>query len=242
MVQSGVPDSRSLILLCGWMMSQEQHIEKYREFWFERGFDVLSVRAMPHHLLVPYFGGRKNALEVYKFLSTVTPRYDKVIVHAFSVGGYQLSEIVHLLNEKCQNGDKDAHKIYDAVKGYILDSFAYPDICSYGTAQAITQNPILQSGLSKIFQSFFWLTKPYTVDRYQKLFDFLSQNEKFIPGKKKNPKFKTKHSNSRIQKQTPEFKTKNQMPKFQNSKQNTQISEFKTKYPNFRIQNQIHKF
>ena len=183
MVQSGENKSRSLILLLGWMMSQDQHIEKYREFWFERGFDVLSVRIMPQHLLVPYFGARKNALEVYKFLSTVTPRYDKVIVHAFSVGGYQLSEFIHLLNEKCQNGDKDAHKIYDTIKGYILDSFAFVEVCSYGTAQAITQNPILQSVLRKIFQIFFWLTKPYTVDRYHKVFNVFFQNEKSIPGK-----------------------------------------------------------
>ena len=32
-----------LLLLFAWMLSEQPHIEKYREFWIKRGFDILTV-------------------------------------------------------------------------------------------------------------------------------------------------------------------------------------------------------
>lgn len=173
---------RPLILLFAWMQSKEQHIEKYREFWFERGYDVLSVRTLPQHLLLPGIGGRNNAVSVFNFLSTISPKYDEVLVHAFSVGGYQLSEYLHLLTEQCQKGDKAANRLYHSIKGFIVDSCVFAEECPPGLSRAITTHPIWQPILEKSIRNFLKLTKSFTMNRYIKVSQIIFNNERLIPG------------------------------------------------------------
>ena len=65
---------RPLLLLFAWMLSEQPHIEKYREFWINRGFDILTVQTSPTALLLPGVGGRYVAGDVFKFVSQIRPR------------------------------------------------------------------------------------------------------------------------------------------------------------------------
>lgn len=178
----GLPaKKRPLVILLGWMMSKEEHLEKFRKFWFERGFDVLSIRTLPTHLLIPVLGGRNNALTMYNFLNSKQPYYDEIIVHAFSVGGYQLAEFIHVLEENLGK-EKRAQEIYDSIKGYVIDSVVYTEDCAEGLSRAITQSTIYQPVLSKSIQAFLKLTKPLTFDRYLRISSVLIANEKHKPG------------------------------------------------------------
>lgn len=177
----GLPaKKRPLVILLGWMMSKEEHLEKFRKFWFERGFDVLSIRTLPMHLLLPAFGGRNNALTMYNFLNK-QPYYDDIIIHAFSVGGYQLAEFIQVLEENLGK-QRRAQEIYDSIKGYVIDSAVYTEDCAEGLSRAITQNSIYQRLLSKSIQAFLKLTKPLTFDRYLRISSVLIANEKHKPG------------------------------------------------------------
>ncbi|KPM05619.1 hypothetical protein QR98_0040850 [Sarcoptes scabiei] len=93
--------SRPLVLLCCWMLAKEKHIKKYRVFWFERGFDVLTVRTPPSALLLPGIGGKKNASNIIDALINHRPFYDKILVHTLSVGDDEVSnvQINHSLHE-----------------------------------------------------------------------------------------------------------------------------------------------
>lgn len=178
----GLTSKRPLVLILAWMLAKETHIDKYREFWFKRGCDVLSVRTSPLALLLPNIGGRQNAVHVYDFIANFRPSYEKIIVHAFSVGGYQLSEILHMLDHNVLNGDKLARKIYDSLKAIIIDSCVYPEEAPSGLSRAITKNPIVQPLIEKSIYNFLTLTKSFTRDRYIEVEKHLFANRNKIPG------------------------------------------------------------
>ncbi len=57
---------RPLTVILAWMLAKDKHLEKYRQLWFRRGFDVLTVRTTPIDLLLPPIGGRVVASNLVK--------------------------------------------------------------------------------------------------------------------------------------------------------------------------------
>ena len=174
--------SRPLVLLFAWMLSKNEHIEKYRHFWTCRGYDILTLQTSPFDLLLPKIGGRRNAVNVYNFLSRIQPRYDQVLVHAFSVGGYQLCEFMDHMSEGCKKGDPTAIKLYQSLKGLIIDSCVFADDCPPGLSRAITHNPILQPLIERGIDNFLNVTRSFTLDQYHRVQNHLFKNEMNIPG------------------------------------------------------------
>lgn len=173
---------RPLLLFFGWLQAKEIHMEKYREFWFERGFDILSVRTLPMHLLLPKIGGRRNAETMINFLANHHLVYDEILIHGFSVGGYQMGEIFLYLKENKDKNERIRH-IYESLKGIIVDSLVYAQDCPPGASKAITNHPIFQPMLEKTIDKFLKLTKSFTYDRYIKVQDLMFANESKLPGK-----------------------------------------------------------
>ncbi|UXI18887.1 forkhead box l1 [Sarcoptes scabiei] len=172
---------RPLILLFGWMLSKEQHLNVYRKFWFERGWDVLSCRTLPMHLLLPSRGGRRNAEKMFEFLVSRASMYDEILVHAFSVGGYQLGEFACLLDER-KSFDPKAKKMLDSFKAILIDSCVFAFDAPVGLSKAITNHRIVQPLLEKTFSTFLNVTSPFTLKRYVRVSDYLFKNEINIPG------------------------------------------------------------
>ena len=179
---SEVTAARPLVLLFAWMLSKDSHIEKYRELWISRGYDILTVRTSPFDLLLPLTGGRRVAVNVFNFLSKLKPRYDEIIVHAFSVGGYQMGEFFNRLSIEAANGNEDAEKLFSAFRGVIVDSCVFADDCPPGLSRAMTTHPIIQPMIEKSILGFLQLTKPITLSRYYFVSNVLFRNERRIPG------------------------------------------------------------
>lgn len=78
--------SRPLAILLAWMMAQEKHLEKYRVIYFQRGFDVLTVKTSPVELLFPLNGSQKVANNLIEYIAGACGQYPHQLVHAFSVG------------------------------------------------------------------------------------------------------------------------------------------------------------
>lgn len=175
--------ARPLVLLFGWMLSKDKHIEKYRHFWYQRGFDVLSVRTGPTDLLFPKLGGAHIARVVYDYIQSQRPRYDEVLVHAFSVGAYQLSEVLYRILERSREGDTDAERLYDSFRGFLIDSCVFADDCPPGLSRAITLHPVWQPLIEKSIATWLKLSKPFTLQRYYDVSSILIKNERRVPGK-----------------------------------------------------------
>lgn len=173
---------RPLLLLFAWMLSKDKHIEKYRQFWYERGFDVMTVRTSPMDLLLPAVGGARIASTVFDFLTHIQPRYDQVLVHAFSVGGYQLSEFMFKLMGEIKKGDARAELLMKSIQGMIIDSCVFSEDCAPGLSRAITRHPIYQPIIEASISNFLKLTKSFTMDRYLMVSDLLINNKPKING------------------------------------------------------------
>lgn len=174
--------ARPLVLLFAWMLSKNAHIEKYREFWIARGYDILTLQTSPMDLLLPKIGGRRNAMNVFNFLSTIQPRYDQVLVHAFSVGGYQLCEFMDRMSEGCRKGEPEAIRLFKSMKGYIVDSCVFADDCAPGLSRAMTHNKVVQPLIESSIANFLNLTRSFTLEQYYKVQAHLFSNEMNVPG------------------------------------------------------------
>ena len=154
---------RPLTLIFAWMLAQDKHLEKYRQLWFKRGFDVLTVRTSPLDLLLPPIGGRIVAKNLVKALSELNSQYNEMVVHIFSVGGYQFGETLSQLQS-----NEDYNKILNSIKGVIFDSCVFTEDCAPGLSRAITLNPIVQPVIESSISVFLKLFEKISVKNYEK--------------------------------------------------------------------------
>lgn len=103
------------MIIFAWLFAKERHLDKYRSLYLEKGFDVLSVKVYVKDFLIPQSGSQQIAANVIRFIMSNQDRYQSIILHAFSVGAYQLGELFVLLNKDCY---KHARIVFEkALKG-----------------------------------------------------------------------------------------------------------------------------
>jgi len=128
-----------LVVILAWMMARKKHLAKYGEFYFKQGFDVLYVQMRPIDLVWPEKGSQVIAGDFVNFLHD-RPNYDKVMVHAFSVGAYQYGEcLVKMKQDLDKYGD-----VIKRIRGQIIDSGADFNAIPKGFPAAVTDNKVLQ--------------------------------------------------------------------------------------------------
>ena len=149
---------RPLTLIFAWMLAKDKHLEKYRQLWFNKGFDVLTVRTSPLDLLLPPIGGQIVAKNLVQCLSELNNQYNEVVVHAFSVGGYQFGETLLQLKEQ--------KHILNSIKGFVLDSMVFTSDCAPGLSRAITLNPIVQPIIENSIHYFLKIFRNVSVKNY----------------------------------------------------------------------------
>ncbi|GIX95442.1 uncharacterized protein CDAR_264311 [Caerostris darwini] len=128
---------KPLAVILAWMLAKESHIEKFRNIYISRGFDVLTVNMAPKDLLFPASGSQVVAKSVLDYFST-HENYDDILVHAFSVGGYLMGEMFVQMR-------KDAEKYKDItsrIRGVVLDSAVDFEGIPTGFPRAVSKNPI----------------------------------------------------------------------------------------------------
>ncbi|XP_067129734.1 transmembrane protein 53-A [Centruroides vittatus] len=126
-----------LAILFAWMLAKGRHIDNYSNLYLQQGFDVLTVNILPQELIFPTTGSQVVAQKVLDYLES-HPEYDKVIVHAFSVGAYLFGECM----EKMKNGGEKYVPIMKKFSGIVCDSavdyYGIPE----GLAKAVFKNPV----------------------------------------------------------------------------------------------------
>ncbi|XP_034106618.1 transmembrane protein 53 isoform X1 [Drosophila nasuta] len=120
------PTGNPLVLMMAWLMAKQKHLKKYAQIYTEMGFDVMVVHITPWQLLWPAKGTQVVAAETLKFLEN-NKQYEPIVMHGFSVGAYQLGEIMLQMSR-----DMDRY-------GSILDRF----VCQiWDSAADITEIPV----------------------------------------------------------------------------------------------------
>lgn len=136
---------RPLVVLLAWMLAKKKHINKYCEFYVNRGCDVLTINITPWQLLFPVTGSQVVADEVLNFLHENSSR-KPLFVHGFSVGGYVWGEVMVKMNDDLQR----YQHVVDRIIGQAWDSAADVTELQVGLPLAVfPRNPIMRVALRK---------------------------------------------------------------------------------------------
>ncbi|OWF50533.1 transmembrane protein 53-A-like [Mizuhopecten yessoensis] len=133
-----VQHARPLMLLFGWMGAKRKHMQKYEEYYLNRGYTVLTVSSSPIDILKPV---RAQGI-ASKILNHIDDRSRNVgrqpiLLHGFSVGGYLIAEFHVKLNS-----EKTIAR--DLIVAQVLDSPVDFDGIPKGFSTALTNNPALR--------------------------------------------------------------------------------------------------
>lgn len=144
---------RKLMILFAYMLPNEKHLDKYRKIYYKHGFDILTVQTSPFQFFFPSIGAKKVADHLFEYMEKEgRTEYPDVLVHAFSVGGYQFSEF---LNKLYAAAGDDGQKMRHAIKGTVFDSPCDVDSVPYGLSRTIAGNTLLAT----LIQGFVLMTR-----------------------------------------------------------------------------------
>lgn len=172
------PAKRPLVMMMTWLGAEEKHIEKYRQMYFQRGFDILTVKTNPMDLVFPKNGARQIARNAIDALQNQLGQYDRVLIHAFSVGSYQLGEMLNKINELPE--DK-REKLLKRIKGVAMDSIAPVKGAAPGIATTVSpKNKFVAKMLENFMRSFLVVAYPTTTKYFNSANDAIFGNHTLL--------------------------------------------------------------
>ncbi|XP_060080380.1 transmembrane protein 53-A-like [Ylistrum balloti] len=133
-----VQHARPLMLLFGWMLAKRKHLEKYEEYYLNRGYNVLTVSGYPMDILKPIRAqGIASSILAHIDDRTRVVGKQPILLHGFSVGGYLIGEFHVKLNTE----ETVARNLLIAQ---VFDSPVDFDGIPVGFSKVLTKNPALR--------------------------------------------------------------------------------------------------
>lgn len=128
-----------LTVVLAWMNARDSHLQRYHDLYLGLGFDVLTVRTLPLQLAFPTTGAQVVAQRLLDFLVS-HPNYSRLVVHGFSVGGYQFGEVlVRIRKEQGRYA-----QLLPRFKAQVYDSLVDYQGIPRGFPTALTNSPVLR--------------------------------------------------------------------------------------------------
>lgn len=143
---------RRLVVLMSWLQAKEKHIEKYRQLYLERGFDVLNVKTSPLDLLLPTIGAKKISKDFVRFMAE--KQYSDVVLHGFSVGGYMFGQV---LLDVDREEDQVRRNLLNSIRGIVFDSLVPFEGTCVGVANSITSNKLGAKMIEQLLRLYLFL-------------------------------------------------------------------------------------
>ncbi|RUS80707.1 hypothetical protein EGW08_011530, partial [Elysia chlorotica] len=146
-LQEPALEPRPLVLLFGWMLAKQRHLDKYGNLYHSKGFDVLSLKVGPRRYIYRLYTGQvlipqraqATVEELLTFLLKPELRSRPLMVHGFSVGGYMYGEYLVKLEQHAKvRGQGQCHRMV----GQIFDSPVDFEGVPSGFATVLTKNPV----------------------------------------------------------------------------------------------------
>lgn len=138
-------DHKRLAIIFAYMLPKDKHLDKYRSIYFNKGFDVVTVKTSPFEFFFPTIGAHKIADNLIDQLihQPSLSRYSDIVVHGFSVGGYQFSEVLKKLQSKAGHEADKMNRVVKSIKGTIFDSPCDVDSVPYGFSRTVAGESLL---------------------------------------------------------------------------------------------------
>lgn len=157
---------RKLVVLMSWLEAKEKHIEKYRQFYLDRGFDVLNVKTSPLDLLLPSVGAMKISRDFVRFM--VEKQYSDVLIHGFSVGGFMFGQCLLDIDRQAE---QVRDQLLNSIRGLVFDSLVPFEGTCIGVANSITRNKVLAKVLESLLRGYLAVGHSIATKHYLKVSD-----------------------------------------------------------------------
>ncbi|GFR70860.1 transmembrane protein 53 [Elysia marginata] len=175
-LQEPASQPRPLILLFGWMLAKQRHLDKYGNLYHSKGFDVLSLKMRPGQVLIPQ-RAQATVEQLLSLLLTPELRSRPLMVHGFSVGGYMYGEYLVKLEQHAQM----YADIRDRMVGQIFDSPVDFEGVPSGFATVLTKNPMGQKFIQKSLELYLQLLEGPVTSHYLRSSDAFHSNNLRLP-------------------------------------------------------------
>ncbi|XP_033751705.1 transmembrane protein 53-B-like [Pecten maximus] len=169
-----VQHARPLMLLFGWMLAKRKHIQKYEEYYLNRGYNVMTVSGSPMDILKPT-RARGIASKILEHIDARTLEVGKqpILLHGFSVGGYLIGEFHVKLNT-------EETVARDLLIAQVFDSPVDFDGIPVGFSKVLTNNPALRF-LIRNSLHLYMATFKTNVSKYLKASEAFKLNKYHVP-------------------------------------------------------------
>lgn len=174
-------DNPRLALLLVWLAAKRAHLEDYFRFYLDNGFDVLWVQTHPRALIRPAApkGSQEIAQEVLDFLLAEKNRcYQNMMLHAFSMGGYQWGECLLKIHRE----PKKYERVEQILKAQVYDSCVSLKGMAYGIPGALTRNKALRFIGTASMYAYLTLAYPWATRHYRNSSDTFRTKPILVPG------------------------------------------------------------
>lgn len=175
-LQETASHPRPLILLFGWMLAKQRHLDKYGNLYHSKGFDVLSLKMRPGQVLIPQ-RAQATVDQLLSFLLTPELKSRPLMVHGFSVGGYMYGE--YLL--KLEKHEKMYADIRQRMVGQIFDSPVDFEGVPSGFANVLTKNRTGQKIIQSSLEAYLKVLEGPVTSHYLRSSDAFHSNSLRLP-------------------------------------------------------------
>ncbi|CAN8027411.1 unnamed protein product [Ixodes persulcatus] len=132
-----------LVVVLAWMKAKDAHLQRYHDLYMDQGFDVLTVKTDPMQLAFPTNKGSQYIAQMVLDFLLNNPNYARLVVHAFSVGGYQMGEIL----VRMRKGGSRYLDLAPRFKAQVYDSLVDYTGIPTGFPTALTKSQFLRKVL-----------------------------------------------------------------------------------------------
>jgi hypothetical protein len=160
-----------LVLFFPFLGASPKALREYQDLYLSRGHHVLTVHCQLKDFMFPSHA-RGIAKETLQYLSSdpFPHNVDRFFVHSMSIGAFIYDVVL-----KEMSGDA-LTCVQPKIIGQVFDSLTMGGLGNMITG--IAQNfssPLVKSLVTGGSQTYFWLTKKYTVDYYDELVSFFKE-------------------------------------------------------------------
>mmetsp|Transcript_6025 Transcript_6025/g.18159 ORF Transcript_6025/g.18159 Transcript_6025/m.18159 type:complete len:330 (-) Transcript_6025:126-1115(-) len=110
--------TKPVVVILSWMGASHKNVEKYVEFYRQKGYDVYFYLNNMAHAMVP-IESKRQASRVLETISSI-PSDRPVFVHAFSIGTGIYGYVLDMMKKQKRNADNIAGVIFDSGPSMIF--------------------------------------------------------------------------------------------------------------------------
>jgi hypothetical protein len=167
---------RPLVLLFGWMLAKQRHLDKYGNMYHSKGFDVISLQMKPSQVLIPQ-RAQSTVESLLNVLQDPSLARKPLMVHGFSVGGYMYGELLVKLEQ-----NREQYKdIRSRLVGQVFDSPVDFEGVAPGFASVLVENKLAQKIIRITLESYLSMFKSSVTRHYLKSSASFHKNELRLP-------------------------------------------------------------